>query len=295
MSAKVRVAGDRAVEHQVHHGAGRVEQELEHRPRPPERRVLPADRRRRVDEDAGAAPVELVEHRIPRRVAEVGAVDVGEQDEPVDVEVVDAVRDLGDRGVDVGKRERAEQTEATGMVDDRASAGLVHLAGQVARRGVVGEVDARGRDRQERGGDPEPVHERDVLVGRPLRDLPACRRAGAWPGALAAPAGRARAGSGRGRRACRAPSDHLSGAPGAAEEQRAHRVRVRLDHVVGLGIETGEPAALGREHEHRRARAGEDVVQVRGRDVAGRRRRARGARRAPPCSRRADARGRSTR
>ena len=122
-------------------------------------------------EDAGAAPVELGEHRVPDRVAEVGPADVGEQDEPVDVELVDAVRDLGDRGVDVGQRQRAQQTEATGVVDDGSPAGLVHLAGQVGRGRVVGEVDARRRDRQERGGDPQAVHQRHVLLGRPRRDL----------------------------------------------------------------------------------------------------------------------------
>ena len=81
------------------------------------------------------------------------------------------MRDLGDRGVDIRQRERAEQTEAAGVVDDRAPTGLVHLTGQVAGRGVVGEVDARGRDRQQRGGDPEPVHQRDVRFRRPFRDL----------------------------------------------------------------------------------------------------------------------------
>ena len=157
------MARDRAVEHEVHHGAGRVEQELQHRPRPPERRVLPADGRRRVDEHAGAAPVELPEHRFPLRVAEVGPVDVGEQDEPVDVEVVGAVRDLGHRGVDIRKWERAQQTEATGVVDDRAPAGLVDLAGQVTVRGRPSARWTPGVeiDRSD-AGDPQAVHQRHV-------------------------------------------------------------------------------------------------------------------------------------
>ena len=81
------------------------------------------------------------------------------------------MRDLGDRGVDVRKWQRAEQTEATRVIDDRAPAGLVHLAGQVTRGRRVGEVDARCRDRQERRGDPQAVHHRHVLVRRPVRDL----------------------------------------------------------------------------------------------------------------------------
>jgi hypothetical protein len=93
---------DRTVEHEVHHRAGRVEHELEHRPGPPERGVLPTRRRSRVEKDAGPAPVELVEDRLPRRVAEVGASDIGEQHVSVDVQVVVAVCDLGDRAVDIG-------------------------------------------------------------------------------------------------------------------------------------------------------------------------------------------------
>ena len=164
---EVGVLGDGAVQHEVHDGARRVEEELEHRPRPAERRVLPARRRRRVDEQPGAAPVELAEDRRERSVAEVGAADVGEHREAVDVERVAAVRDLGDGRVDVGQRERGEEPEASGVVDDGAAAFLVHLAGERRRR----EVHAGRRDRQQRRRDPEPVHRSDVLVGRPLRDL----------------------------------------------------------------------------------------------------------------------------
>ena len=65
------------------------------------------------------APVELVEDRLERRVAEVGAADVGEQDDAVDAELVVAVRDLVDAPRDVGQRQRGEQAEPAG-VGDRA-------------------------------------------------------------------------------------------------------------------------------------------------------------------------------
>ena len=178
MNSTSGMPGDRAVEHQVDHGAGGVEEELEHRPRTPERGVLPARRRRRVDEQPGAAPVELAEDRLERGVAQVGPADVGEQREAVDVEVVAAVRDLGDGRVDVGQRERGEQAEPSGMVDDGASTGLVHLAGEVPSRWLVGEVHAGRRDRQQRRRDPEPVHHRDVLVGRPRPGSGGSRRVG---------------------------------------------------------------------------------------------------------------------
>ena len=53
--AKVSMARNRAVEHEVHNRARRVEEELQHRPWTPERRVLPADRRRRVDQHRARA------------------------------------------------------------------------------------------------------------------------------------------------------------------------------------------------------------------------------------------------
>ena len=96
---------DRAVEHQVDDRPRGVEEELEHRPGTSERGVLPARRRRRVDEEASLAAVELTEHRRERGISEVGAADVREDSEPRDAELVAAVRDLGDRGVDIGKRE----------------------------------------------------------------------------------------------------------------------------------------------------------------------------------------------
>ena len=170
ISSRSGLRAMRAVQHEVDDRAGGVEEELEHRPRPAERRVLPARRRRRVEKHACAAPVELAKDRLERRVAHVGAADVGEQHEAVDVEVVAAVRDLGDRGVDVGQRERREQPEAAGMVDHRAPAGLVHLAGELDGGRAVAEVHTGRRDRQQRRGDAEPVHRRHVLVGRPLRD-----------------------------------------------------------------------------------------------------------------------------
>src|SRR4029453_12423251 len=47
------------------------------------------------------------------------------------------------------------------------------------------------------------------------------------------------------------------------EEQQADGVGVGVDYLIGGGIETAETTALRAEHEHRRAGAGEDVVQVR--------------------------------
>ena len=196
--------GDGAVEHEVDDGPGGVEEELEHRPGTPERRVLPARRRRRVDEQPGAAPVELAEHRVEGGVAQVGPADVGEQREAVDVELVAAVGDLGHGGVDVGQRERGEQAEPSGMVDDGAPAGLVHLAGEVARprrrrRGARRATRSTAATSRSRAG---PSRRR-----APRRTSPGSagsRRAGRGRSPPAPPGSR-RAGSGRGRRSSRRP------------------------------------------------------------------------------------------
>ena len=116
------------------------------------------------------------------------------------------MRDLGDRRVDVGQRERGEQPEAAGVVDDRLTAGLVHLAGQVARS-----------PRRRRGG--RRAYETDSSdVAMPSRSISAtCSSADhagicgkpsgcAWPASLERLPVAARGGSGRGRRACRARS-----------------------------------------------------------------------------------------
>ena len=136
-------------------------------------------------------------------VAQVGAADVGEQHEAVDVEVVAAVRDLGDGGVDVGQRERGEQAEPAGMVDDGAPAGLVHLAGEVPSRGAR----RRGARRATRS---------TAATSRcPSRSITAtCSSADhsgicgkpsgwSWPCVAAAPPGSRPGGSGRGRRSSR--------------------------------------------------------------------------------------------
>src|SRR5581483_336689 len=104
------------VQDQIDHGPGGVEEELEQRPGPPERRLCPARRRRRVDEQPGAAPIELAEDGLEGGLTQVPPTDVDEQRETVDVEAVAAVGDLGHGGVDVGERERGEEAEPSGMV-----------------------------------------------------------------------------------------------------------------------------------------------------------------------------------
>ena len=72
-----------------------------------------------MDEHAGVAAVELVEDRFECRVAEVRPADVGEHGDAVGVQLVEGDGDLGEGAVDVGQRERGEQSEPAGMVQRR--------------------------------------------------------------------------------------------------------------------------------------------------------------------------------
>ena len=75
-----------------------------------------------MDEQPGATPIELIEDRLEGLIAQIGPSDVREQCESGDVEAVAAVGDLGHGRIDIGQRERGEQSEPTRMVDDGAPA-----------------------------------------------------------------------------------------------------------------------------------------------------------------------------
>ena len=123
-----------------------------------------------MQKDTGASPVELFEDRFERLVAHVDATDVGEQNEPVDVQMVTAVGDLCDSGVHVRQRKGGKQPESSAVVDHGTATLLVDLACEVNRGRSVAEVDAGRRDRQQGRGDAESVHDLEVLDGRPLRN-----------------------------------------------------------------------------------------------------------------------------
>ncbi len=127
-----------------------------------------------MQEDPRPAPVEFVEHRLERGVAEVGAVHVGEQHHAFDVELVVGVGDLVECAGHVGQRQRGEHAESPGMGGPSTAPVLVDLACQPASRVVVAEVHTRRRDRQEARADPEAIHQLDVSVRFPLGQ---CRHA----------------------------------------------------------------------------------------------------------------------
>lgn len=182
---QVGEAGDGAGQEQVRHGARRLEEELEHRRRVGGRErgrgrgagagaavagvVARGAGRRRVDEDGGAAPVQLREDGVERGRAEVVAVVVGEEAEAVGA-VGGGGLDLGERGAHVGERQRGPEAEL-GRVAPLQRGGVgVAGAGQRGGGGVVAadEVGARRADGEDGAGDVEGAHEIEVGFFAPL-------------------------------------------------------------------------------------------------------------------------------
>ena len=110
LQADLRVAFQRAAVDEVGERAYRVERELVQPHGVPERQLV--GREAGMDEDVRAAAVELGQHRLERRVAEVDAGDVGEQHHAVERQLVEREGQLGQRGVDVGQRQRGQPGEA---------------------------------------------------------------------------------------------------------------------------------------------------------------------------------------
>ncbi|MGI5207173.1 hypothetical protein ACQEU6_37055 [Spirillospora sp. CA-108201] len=69
-----------------------------------------------LQQDGDGAPVEFGDHRGEDRVAEVGAVVVGDDDEALGVQFLQGPADLGDGAVRFAEREVGEQAEAVRVV-----------------------------------------------------------------------------------------------------------------------------------------------------------------------------------
>ena len=188
------------------------------------------------------------EDRLPRRITEVGAADVGEQREPVHVEVIAAVGDLGDGGIDVGQRQRGEQPEPPRMVHHGAPTDLVHLASEISEQ----RPRHRSRRRATRStaatsrcpGGPSRPH-----APRPTSPAPAgSRRAGRDPpSSNAVPVGRA-GGSGRGRRSSSACSrvEGLHPVEQGVDERSGFSPCIEWPTSGNERYSTGTPAACRR-------------------------------------------------
>jgi hypothetical protein len=87
-----------------------------------------------MHEDDRTAPVEFGEHRTHPLIADVDPRAVGHQDDAVRVQVIEGVRDLLERAVDIRQRQQRELAEAVRISLPDPGTDLVDLAGQRSGR-----------------------------------------------------------------------------------------------------------------------------------------------------------------
>jgi hypothetical protein len=89
------------------------------------------------------APIELLQHRPERVIAEELALIIRHQADAIHFQGVERIFDLPQRAVHIRQRHRREHAEAAGMIGDQLGGKVVGLAGESARGIVVAEKDAR--------------------------------------------------------------------------------------------------------------------------------------------------------
>ena len=115
----------------------------------------------------GAAPVELAIDLLEIGVAGRAVVVAGEVHEPVEADVLAAL-DLGQAVVDIGEGERGEGAEAASVAGDQPGEVVVAAPRQLPAGRPVAVIEPGGGKRQDRGGDPQPVHQGERDPGRPV-------------------------------------------------------------------------------------------------------------------------------
>lgn len=168
--------GHGAAEKQIHDRARGVEEELEHRSGilwERDRCVAGRHARRRgVDEDDALPPVDLVEDRIQRFVAQVHAVVVRLHREAVCVQRVERVGDFLEGAGDVGHGQGSPEAEFRWGAGFQFRGEGVAVARQLASQFVVPgfEVRAWGGDADDGLGDVGCFHHVEVAFFAPGRD-----------------------------------------------------------------------------------------------------------------------------
>jgi hypothetical protein len=123
----------------------------------------------RVDKDHRRTSVERREQVVLAVLAEVGACVVGQQHDPVGLEIVESADALGHGFVHVGHRNGGEETEPVRRRRDQVGAVVVEVAGQCG--GVCGvgqERRARRGHREDRGGHAEVGHRLQGALRAPV-------------------------------------------------------------------------------------------------------------------------------
>ena len=83
-----------------------------------------------MDEDRRAAPIQFGIERLQPCIAEIDAVLVGEQEQPVGVQRIESIGHLTQRPVDIGRRQDGEEAQAVGRRRDELGQRLVGGLGQ---------------------------------------------------------------------------------------------------------------------------------------------------------------------
>jgi hypothetical protein len=97
-----------------------------------------------VEHHDGPAAVQLLEQRLLGGVAQVLAIRIRQQRDPVGTERVERILELGQRRADIGQRHAGEQAEAGRSLAHELGDLIVEGPREPRRRRVVTEVDAGG-------------------------------------------------------------------------------------------------------------------------------------------------------
>src|SRR5258708_7688138 len=120
-----------------------------------------------VHEDDRSSLLQLREQLAERGVAEIAAAGVAHQADAVELQHVEAVLELGERAVDVGKRKDREAAEPCWVFPAQFRGELVATATEASGLVVVSEVNPGRADRRDRRVDAEALHELDCALGAP--------------------------------------------------------------------------------------------------------------------------------
>src|SRR5262249_9751997 len=105
----------------------------------------------------GITPVEFLENRIERGIAEPLVAIAGEQPDAVRLERIEGVLDLAEAGIDVGQRTRSEYPESPRMVRRQSRRVLVAFPAKADGRRAAAKGVAGWRNRTDSRGNAGPV------------------------------------------------------------------------------------------------------------------------------------------
>src|SRR5579863_2871093 len=92
---------------------------------------------RRMNEDNGCAPLQLLEKRGKSTVPEVNATRIREQHDAVELQYVQSIGELTQTSLDVRQRHARETPEARGMLLDQLRGEIIATSRQLASRLIV--------------------------------------------------------------------------------------------------------------------------------------------------------------